>query len=361
MADGRKLKILMLPRYGREGPSSRYRLYQFLEVLEGCGHTCNISPLLSDKYITRFYSSGGKDRLEAVRGFLKRLTIIPKAFRYDLIIIEYELFAYFPPIFEMILKLTGRRYIVDYDDAIYERYSNHPCSLIRRMLGKKIDKVIRHASAVIVANKTLLNYVAAINRKVFLLPTVVSAARYDSEPTPDHKDQFTVGWIGSPTSARYLKSMGNVFRDLIQKGIRITLIGTGIKEIQSLESLGVECIKWDQEKEIRDIKKFSVGIMPLEDDEWSRGKSGFKLVQYMACRLPVIASPVGANIEIVDEGETGLFAKTTDDWVRAVLFLQGNQADAASMGEKGYRKFRDQYSLEAVSGRYVEIINLASR
>jgi glycosyltransferase involved in cell wall biosynthesis len=361
MAADRKIKILMLPRYGIAGPSSRYRFFQFASLIEGCGYTCHISPLFSDKYITSFYSSGKKNRFEALMGILKRLAVIYKAFVYDLIIIEYEMLPYFPPLFERILKLAGRKYIADFDDAIYARYSYHSCLLVRWLLGKKIDRVIEYASAVTVANNSLLEYVNVINSRVFLLPTVVSAARYDSEPAPDHKDGFTVGWIGSPTSSIYLLSLNAVFRVLCQKGIRVSLIGTGIREMQALKGYGIEYIDWNEETEIREIKKFSVGIMPLTDDSWSKGKSGFKLVQYMACRLPVIASPVGANLEIVDDGETGMLVNTDEEWIKAVLYLAENPTAAEAMGEKGYRKFREKYSLEAVNSRYIEVVKLAMK
>jgi glycosyltransferase involved in cell wall biosynthesis len=357
MADNRIVRALFMPKYTKAGPSSRYRFYNYLELFEKSELRlkCTVKPLFNDKFVNQLFFERRKNKFLAAKCYFKRIINLLTIFRYSLVVIEYELFPYFPPIFERLMRVAGIKYIVDYDDAIFSKYENGG-RLVRFFLGRKIQTVIKLSEATITGNNYLLNYARRFNRNAYLIPTVVSADRYDAVRPADTSNDFVIGWIGSPETASYLIPFLKAFRQVRRNKIILRLIGFDMKLMHLLSGLEVECVDWDEETEIAEIKRFNVGIMPLPDDPWSRGKCGFKLIQYMACRLPVIASPVGANSDIVEDGITGLLAMENQEWIDSIHYLCENREKAVQMGLNGYEKFRRQYSLESVSDKYVELL-----
>jgi glycosyltransferase involved in cell wall biosynthesis len=356
MAVKRQIKILLLPKYTDAGPSSRYRFYQYCNILKGNNINFRIRPLFSGRYVNTLYSIGRINHFEAIVGYLKRLFIIFTFLRYDLIIIEYELLPYFPAFFEKLCRMFRIDYIVDYDDAIFTKYTHSSNYFIRLFLGRKIEKVIKSAQAVIAGNKYLFDYASKHNGNVYIIPTVVSYRTYDDVSVPEKTNRFVLGWIGSPTSSKFLVPLSSLFRNLSKEGIQINIIGCDEKLKHHFEGADINWIEWTQDSEIKEIKKFSAGIMPLNEDFWSKGKCGFKLIQYMACKLPVITSPVGINKELVEDGINGFHANSTEDWMRSVSYLADNREKSFLMGQKGYARFRENYSLEAISEKYISII-----
>ncbi|MBG0859041.1 MAG: glycosyltransferase family 4 protein [Bacteroidales bacterium] len=350
------MKILFLPRYGKSGPSSRYRFYQYFDIIESHNIKFRVSPFFTGKYIKQFYSSGSKSFLNVIFSYLRRLIVLFTIPGYDQVVIEYELLPYFPAVFERLLKLLKINYIVDYDDAVYLKYQENKNWLVRVIFPGKIEKVIQYAGNVITGNKYLYEYAKKFNDNVHNVPTVVSRFKFDRVPAPEKKDRFILGWNGSPSSSKYLIPFSGLFRALDSNGIQINLIGFDEKLKYHFNGIDINWIEWSEDSEISEIKKFSVGIMPLEDDLWSQSKCGFKLIQYMACSLPVIASPVGINREMVDNAVTGFLASDFDEWMNAVSYLLRNPEEAMLMGQRGYTKFREKYSLESVTEQYLNII-----
>jgi glycosyltransferase involved in cell wall biosynthesis len=356
MAANGQIKILFLPRYGASGPSSRHRFYQYFKIIESHKLNFRVSPFFRDNYINQLYMYGRKSISEVIFSYLRRLLILFTVSGYDLVVIEYELLPYFPAVFEKLLRIFKINYIVDYDDAIFIRYQENKNRLLRAILPRKIEKVIKYARKVITGNRYLYDYAKNINDNVHIIPTVVSHIKFDEVPNPEKKVRFILGWNGSPSSSKYLIPFINLFRTLDSNGIQINLMGFDEKLKYHFEGININWIKWSEDSEIKEMKKFTAGMMPLDDDMWTRGKCGFKLIQYMACKLPVIASPVGINKELIDSGINGFLAAGFDDWMNSVLYLANNPEEAALMGQRGYTKFREKYSLEAVSGQYVSII-----
>lgn len=354
------IKILFLTKYGFSGPSSRYRFYQYFEILNEHGIFYNVKPFFSDRYVRTLYSTGGKKYFEAFRSFFKRLLILPSVFAYDLIVIEYEILPYFPAIIERFLCKTGRKYIVDYDDAIFMNYEKSKNWLVRSFLYHKIAKVIKYANCVITGNKFLYEYASGFNKNIHLIPTVVSRTRYDSVPSRINRDKFIIGWIGSHTGSKYLLPLCNVFRNLKRQDVHLNLIGFDESLRYHFEGIDINWIDWKQDSEIEEIKKFNVGIMPLDLEPWSLGKCGFKIIQYMACGLPVIASSIGSNIDLIENGINGFLVKTDDEWIRSITCLADHPEMAQKMGKKGYEKFIGSYSFEVNVDKYINILKTAS-
>jgi len=355
----KKMRILFLPKYSESGPSSRYRFYQYLELISRSGLSYKVAPLFDEKYVHRFYTTGKKSIILTVIGFINRFFIMITSWHYDLIVVEYELFPYMPGLFESLINLTGKKMILDFDDAVFVRYQNSSNPLIRFLLRKKIFRVVQLAQGVIVGNRYLYDEFISYNKNISLIPTVVSSKLYDSVVSGSGSDKCIIGWIGSLSTSRYLLPLCDIFRTFDKESFQLNLIGFDKRLRDQFEGINVEWIDWKRETEITEIKKFSVGIMPLDDDLWSRGKCGFKIIQYMACRVPVIASPVGVNSEIIEDGINGFLASDPDEWRERIRYFISNREVAKKMGNSAYEKFVRNYSLERNYLKYLDVIGLS--
>lgn len=343
------LRYLFLPRYCQKGASSRVRAYQYVEYLRGFGFDIRISPLLDEKYLTRFYREGKADYCSIISGFVRRLKILCTSPPREPVWIEKELFPWVPSWVEWIF-LRKVPCILDYDDAIFHNYDLHPRWAVRRFLGKKIDTIMARATMVIVGNEYLGQRAREAGaRRVEILPSAVDLSKYPVIRERTKGGPFTIGWIGSPTTAKHLlvaeSALKQVCRD---RGGKIVLVGAGENPFSGLMATIRE---WDVSREAEEIGDFDVGIMPLPDNPWERGKCGFKLIQYMACGKPVVASPVGANREIVADGVNGFHASTREEWVRALERLKSDPDLRRSMGASGRRTVEEKYSIQVTAPR----------
>ena len=296
------MKVLLLSRYSRLGASSRVRSLQYLPFIESMGWQVDVRPLFSDRYLQALYS-GQSRGLQAIGGYWRRLRVLVHAGEYDLIWIEKETFPFMPALAEWLLFKAGVPYMVDYDDALFHRYDEHRSWLIRSLLGRKIDAVMRHATLVVAGNEYLAERArVAEARRVEIVPTVVDLTRYKVIQS-DSNHPLIVGWIGSPATSRYLAAIASAYESLAME-FDVRFVAVGVSE-EAVRGLPIEVWHWSEETEVQSIQAFDIGIMPLEDSPWECGKCGYKLIQYMACGLPVVASPVGVNRQIVEHGANG--------------------------------------------------------
>ncbi|QBN19822.1 glycosyltransferase [Flavobacterium nackdongense] len=346
------MKILFLPKYNQQGPSSRYRIYQYLEFYKREGLEVTVSPLFG----TRFFVNNKLIKIcYTLYYYFRRFFKLLGVFQYDLVYIEYELFPYFPAVFEKLLRVTNGKYIVDYDDAIFHNYNKSKHNLIRVLLSNKIDSVIKNASYVITGSPYLTEYVSKLNTNYVEIPTSVSRNKYTSISDSEKNAIFTLGWIGSRTTSVNLLNLIPAFEELSKKiKFQLNLIGFDEGLSHQLSHLNVNFVKWNAETEIQEIKKFDVGIMPLENTPFNQGKCGFKLIQYMGCSLPTIATPLEANVKINRSGKN-LHAITTEDWVDAFKEIHQNRDYYKAIGKENFNDFEKFYTVENNSETYVKI------
>ncbi len=342
------MKILLLSRYGKLGASSRLRLLQYLPHFESKGWQIDVAPLFSDNYLRSFYS--GKFRgVQVIAGYCRRLIPFIIAGRYDLIWIEKEVFPFLPAFAERLLDKVGVPYVVDYDDALFHYYDQHRLPLVRRLLGKKIDVVMRHAKLVVAGNDYLAQRALSAGAKwVEIIPTVVDLDRYSVSLKPE-SETLIVGWIGTPSTSRYLIPLYSVFASL-QEDFNVQFVAVGASVTQ-LENTPIVALPWAEETEVQSIQNFDIGVMPLVDTPWELGKCGYKLIQYMACGKPVVASSVGVNKTIVKENTNGLLAQTLDDWHIALSSLLADDKIRKRMGLNARECVENWYSLQVQASR----------
>jgi glycosyltransferase involved in cell wall biosynthesis len=286
--------------------------------------------------------------------YSQRIKQLTRARDFDLLWLEKELLPWVPFGIERSLARSKLPYVVDYDDAVFHRYDLHKNPLIRLLLGKKIDTVMRNASLVIVGNDYLgARAHDAGTKKVEYLPSVVDTKRY--LPKKKNDLEFHIGWIGSPLTASYLRLIEKPLKQLCRNSdVRLLLVGAG-NRVQ-LPGIQLERRMWEKETEIAEIQTFDVGIMPLPDEPFERGKCGYKLIQYMACGLPVVASPVGANRQIVEEGVNGFWASSDEEWFEALSILHKGKKKGNRMGAAGRNKVVQEYSLQVAAPRFLDML-----
>ncbi len=350
------MRVLLLSRYGRLGASSRVRSLQYLPFFNSKGWKVDVSALFSDSYLKALYSHQSRG-WQVATGYLTRLQVLVKAKKYDLIWVEKEAFPFMPVLVEYLLFKSGVPYMVDYDDALFHRYDKHNNRLIRLFLGHKIDAVMKHAALVIVGNEYLAERARTAGaQKIEIIPTVVDLTRYKVAP-PVSNDPLIVGWIGSPSTSSYLLAIAPVF-ELLLKKFNVKFVAVGASE-DTLKELPIEVRPWSEESEVQLIQKFDIGIMPLEDSPWERGKCGYKLIQYMACGLPVVASPVGVNKKIVDHEVSGFLAHNLNEWEQMLGYLLNDQNLRQRMGEKGRSSVESWYSTHIQAPRLEKLMSEA--
>jgi len=348
------MKLLILSRYDRLGASSRLRTMQYLPWLEAAGINAQIEPFFDDFYLQRLYA-GRRSGIAVAGYYLRRATRLLQAERPDAIWLEKELLPWLPAGIEQLLLPSGVPMVSDYDDAVFHRYNLHPLRVVRGLLGRKIDRVMARSALVLAGNPYLAGHARTVGaREVEIVPTVVDVHAYDTAPICDGKGSLRVGWIGTPgTWKQYMLPMRSMLTDLAARnGAVLRTVGAG----NQAEGQGIESLSWSEESESRMIQGMDIGLMPLDDTPWSRGKCGYKIIQYMACGLPVVASPVGVNAEIVEHGVTGFLATSETEWREALTTLLRDRELRRRMGAAGRRKIEAQYSLQVWGPRVAALL-----
>lgn len=345
------MRILSLSRYGRLGASSRLRSYQYLPYLTSRGFEISVAPLLDDVYLRGLYG-GSVPRRRVVNAYLARIAAIRRARQSDLVWVEKEFLPFLPAFLESSLT-RGLRYVADYDDALFHNYDLHPNRLVRALLGTKIDAVMRHAAMVFAGNEYLADRARnAGAKRVAIVPTVIDLERYSVRKWGH--DEPTIGWIGSPVTTKYLTAIeGALWEAARRHAARVIVVGGGRFHFRGVP---MQREDWSEDTEVASIQRFSVGIMPLPDDPWERGKCGYKLIQCMACGVPVVASPVGVNASIVEHGVNGFLASTEQEWVEALSTLLADPLLRERMGRAGREKVEREYSLQVMAPRVVRLL-----
>jgi glycosyltransferase involved in cell wall biosynthesis len=351
------MKALLLSRYNRLGSSSRVRLFQYLGMLREAGWDVDVSPLLDDDYIERLYQGKRQNIGKVVNSYASRMLALLGAGSYDLIWIEREVFPWMPGILERATLPDGIPYVLDLDDAVFHRYDMHAWPVVRAVFGTKIDRLMRGSAAVIVGNDYLRDRaLAAGSSHVELLPTVVDLAKYRSGERADRACPV-IGWVGSPATQSFLTAISPALVELRKEHeFKVVLVGTNGT---ALSALSHETVLWSEDTEVESIRTLDIGIMPLPDSAFARGKCGYKLIQYMACGLPVVASPVGVNSMLVDHGRNGYLADTTEEWVESLGALLSSRRLRGEMGVQGRRLVERQYSLEVAGPELLRILTAA--
>jgi glycosyltransferase involved in cell wall biosynthesis len=351
-----EFSVLLLSRYERMGPSSRVRHYNYLPALERAGFRVTSAPFLSEEYLERFYRGKRPSLQLLVSAYWRRLRQILTARRYDLIWIEKEALPWLPAALERPF-FGGRPVVIDFDDPWHLRYATHGSALVRALLGSKLETVAAGSTAVTAGSPALRDWARSAKAShVVELPPAVDVERYPVLPLPD--GPLTIGWIGTPRNEPYLKVIAEPLRRLHEVyGTRLRVIGGG--GTLSMPGVAIDQVPWREDTEATELAACHVGVMPLLDGAWERGKCGYKVIQYMAAGRAAVASAVGASKSIIVPGETGFLADNAGEWAAALEGLAADRERARTIGLAARQRAQTMYSLPVSAAKLVETLRAA--
>jgi glycosyltransferase involved in cell wall biosynthesis len=324
------------------------RVLQYIPELQKHGYDIEVLPLFDDQYLNDKYQNLQVSILKIAKCYLLRIYNLRKIQKRKVIMIEKELFPYLPAIVERFLSLFGFNYIVDYDDAIFHNYDDSKNIFFRVFFKNKIDVVMQNASLVICGNSYLrVRAIKAGAKNTVLIPTVVDISRYPKKDVFFDSNNITIGWIGSPSTQKYIENLSAPITKFFKKNNGALLVIGAHESIKSFfPDIKIIVKPWSEELEVQYIMKMDIGIMPLIDSNWEQGKCGYKLIQYMACGIPVIASPVGVNKKIVTDSCSGILANRLGEWDMSFEDIISSRERFKNFSDSGRQAVTNYYELK---------------
>jgi len=357
------LKVLFLPNASLNDPASRYRVYQYLDYLRRQGIVAHCKAGVSDYVYDKFAPYRGPLAKAIYFGLraLSRILAILVIWRYHVIFIQRLAMPHVYPFPEVLVcvvaRLLGKRTIFDFDDAIFTTYTHRSRTLAEKFTdADRVARVISRCDTVIAGNSYLAAYARTYNQKVVVIPTTIDTSRYPPKQTAAKEpgEPCVIGWIGTPSSLPYLNILKPVFQEIAGKQMILVRIIGG--QNYDCPGVRVEHLPWSLQEEVSQILAFDIGVMPLTQNEFDRGKCGLKLLQYMAAGIPAVASPVGVNCEIVTDGVNACLAASQEEWVEKLCRLIDSVQLRLEIGRLGRETVERHYSIEANLPRLIEAL-----
>jgi len=349
------MRVLALTKYADAAASTRQRFIQYGPGLQEAGIDLCYSPLLGNEYLREVLVGRRPSLMSIARAYIRRLNAVLHASDADLVWVHCEFFPYWPGLAERIAAAVVRKPIVfDFDDAIFHMYDANADWHKRVFLKDKLSSLLERAAACTCGNAYLRDFAARYCSNSMIVPTVVNTDMY--RPRGDTQAQpLTIGWIGSPSTWVGVRPILPILREIVAKHkARFLVVGAG-PAAEGDAFPGMELRDWREASEIADVQDMDIGIMPLLDRPFERGKSGYKLIQYMACGLPLVASPIGVNCEIVGRGVNGFLAATDDEWRQALSTLIGDADMRRRFGKAGRALAVKSFSLASQEPRLIQL------
>lgn len=347
----KKKRILFLTPYPQgTAPSQRFRFEQYIDTLEKDGFVYDYKSFLDEKTWEILYKPGLKFQKiwGIIKGFAKRKLLMLQLKPYDYVFIHREVSPIGPPIFEWwIANIAGKKIIYDFDDAIWLANTSSVNRLVAGIKWHhKVGQICKWAYKVSCGNHYLSNYAAKYQSEVVYNPTTIDTEYMHNPvllPIKEVKEKPIIGWTGSHSTGQYLQILVKVLQRLEEEyDFEFLVISNKNPE---LPLKNWRYIDWDAKTEIPDLAQFDIGVMPLTDDQWSRGKCGFKALQYMALGIPALVSPVPPNDLIVDHGINGFYCRSEEEWYDCLKNLLGNPGQLKGMKTAARDKIINNYSV----------------
>ncbi len=351
--------LFLLPYPLHRAPSQRFRVENLLPLLDEAGIEYTLRPFMDEKTWNVLYKGGSALQKAAgiLKGFRKRwYTVLREAKDYDWVFIHREAAPLGPPLLESYLKkVLNKRIIYDFDDAIWIPNTSAENKLAARLKAFwKVPRICSWSHTITAGNDYLCRFARENSKgKIVRLPTVVDTERRYNRLKQHHQGKPVVGWTGSHSTLKYLDELLPVIREL-QEELDFTFLVIADKAPEfSLKDL--EFVPWNTATEIEDLLRIDIGIMPLTADPWSEGKCGFKLIQYLSLGIPALASPVGVNGAIIEEGENGFLCGDMEAWKSGLRRLITDVSVREQFGRSGREKMIAEYSIQSIKPAFLEV------
>jgi glycosyltransferase involved in cell wall biosynthesis len=345
--------LFLAPHRLNRSPSQRYRFEQYLSFLEQNNFHCTLSYLISEKDDRIFYTEGNTFRKFwiLIKAFLHRIKDMFNYNKYDIVFVQREAIMIGSSFFEKRIKRSRAKYIFDFDDSIWLMDTSDGNKKYEWLKNpEKTVRNIRYADMVFAGNGYLASYARRCNDRIKIIPTTIDTDFH--KPLPKQNDKIVIGWIGSHTTIKHFEYALEFLTIIKNKYPQVEIRVVGDADYVN-ESLNIKGIAWSSATEVEMINSFSIGIMPLPNDEWAKGKCGLKGLSYMACEVPTIMSPVGVNTEIIEHGKNGFLASTTDEWITALSTLIEDATLRKNIGKAGRQTVLEKYSVLSQQQNYL--------
>jgi glycosyltransferase involved in cell wall biosynthesis len=356
--------LAIVPSIYDRNPSQRYRIEQWEPHLRRFGVDISYQPFEDDELNRMLYQPGHLPQKSGLiaKALWRRAAGLRNLKDYDAVYVLREAALFGPPVFERWISRSGVPLIFDFDDAVFERYispSNGYLSYLK--FPGKTKTICKRAAYVMAGNEYLANYARSVNSNVTVVPSTIDTDIYTVRSRPAN-DTPVIGWTGSYSTVQHLITIAGTLRKLAEKErFRLRVIGAPKTDLAALAGVDVELVTWRSDTEVDDLRPFDIGVMPLPDDRWSRGKCALKALQYMALGVPAICSPVGVNSTIIRDGENGMLAETESEWIEKLTALLQSRELRERLGSAGRKTVEREYSPAAQAPRIFKIIESVVR
>jgi len=355
----KKVLFICLHRPDRS-PGQRFRFEQYLSYLDDHGYECKLSYLLNAKDDKAFYAKGKfvNKIFIYIKTLLKRTGDWMGMNKYDIIFIFRDALMTGSTFFEKRFARAKAKLIFDFDDAIWIQgvsEANKNLSFLKN--ADKTATIIKLCDMVFAGNQYLKDYASKFNKNIVIVPTTIDTDLYVSKKKDNGSTAVCIGWSGSFSTIQHFEFAIPALKRIQDKygsRVKFKIIGDGRYYCKELETQGVP---WIAATELEDLSEIDIGVMPLPDDEWAKGKCGLKGLQYMALSIPTLMSPVGVNSEIIQNGVNGYLPATEDEWVAVLSTLIESKECRTRIGNAGRQTVIDRYSVHAWKDKYVEYFN----
>ncbi len=355
------MKVLFVPYGTEKAPATRYRVMQYLPYLRGRGIDYTVFSAISSFSTTLMVKSPDFNRfsklLYYLYVFIEKLVrlswIIFISGKFDIVFLQRTTF---PFRLETLLRMANNNIIFDIDDAIYlpDKQGNDIVTRLKKYIKKnEVINILKVSKSVITENDYIKNFVSQYCESTYKIPGPIDTERF-SAPAKGEKQYVTLGWIGTPGTTSYLYMLDNVFKRIAGKYsfVKFKFIGVGRYKNPGIK---IERVKWDYMTEVDQLQSFDIGIMPMPDDEWTRGKLGCKMLQYMSVGVPAVVSYTPTNVEIIRNGENGFFTTRDQEWTEVLSRLIEDKDLRNAIGRKGRETIVDKCSLTGNIDRLIDI------
>jgi glycosyltransferase involved in cell wall biosynthesis len=356
-------RLLFLTPSPTQSASERYRVFQFLPSLERAGYACTVLPFATQ----RLHRAIQEERLVpkvllTPVCYLRRMLHLFAVSRYDVVVVHRGIFPFPWPALERMVIPNHTKVIFDFDDAIHIGHQSIGTTrypwIYKFKYGPSVNEMLRHSAHIVAGNRILADHALKFNPRVSIVPTVVDLDQYTRRP-PSRKatEMLTIGWVGSRSTSPYLLAIEPALRRLSEAHpgrIRFRLYGHPERK---LNLPNFESLPFSLPSEIEDLQTIDIGIMPMPDNEWTRGKCAFKAIQYMAAGIPTVVSPVGMATDLVQHSVNGFCARTPEEWFEALDRLVSDVQIRRRFSEEGRKTIESHYSLQRWGPELVKLID----
>jgi len=360
----KKKKILVICPYPENvAPSQRLKFEQYYDHFRKAGYEVDISPFISLPFWNIIYKKGHllEKAFYTTLGYAKRIADLFRLRKYDIIYIHLWATPFGPHFFEWMYRRIAKRIIYDIDDLVYLKNKNsskNPIALIMKGRTKPIF-LIKESDHIITCTPYLDEFVKKYNCNTTDISSTVDTAKYKVVNRYSNENKVTLGWSGSISTSRYFYILEDILKEIKKKhNVRILLIGNKDVKIGGLE---IEAVDWSEENEMAYLQQIDIGLYPLPNEDWVYGKSGLKAIQYMALGIPTVATALGANHRVIENGVSGFLVNTKEEWVSRLSELITNESLRREIGTNARKRVEELFSVESNKTNYINIFTKLSK